>query len=591
MAKRTRPSGSTNQGTSRKPVTIDLKAEAESKKPTQADPSSAEPPKPATDKPAGSMATDPNTKSAATTDKSSGAKARTSNPEQPWGRDGKPADKSSSDKPVAQKTADKTNDKKADKPTQKDGYARSAATTSATPGKPAGATAAAQPKQGESDRKGTTPPPQTSSPPTKRRGGIGVIAGGVLGGLVALLGAAGLQWGGVLPSLAPSGETVDITPLESQIAELQNQVNALSGSAPSIPTDLSSQLQTAIQTADQAQSDASQAQTTLSTVTTQIENLQSAISSGGAGDGAALQTLSDRLQAIETQVGSGASDALSGLSDSIGEINDDIATLRSRMDTVVGEFTPVQDTLTRVQASLDQEVAAINARLAAAESQLAEGGSDAESVARAVAAAGLKSAVDRGSAFMPELEAYASVAGNDDAVTALRNYAASGVPTASSLADDFSPVANRIVAAGQGIDENASITDRLMSSARGLVQVRPVGEVEGDTPGAIAARIETDLKAGDLAAALTEWDALPDAAKEASSDFMNTVQARLTVDQLVASALQTAMSAAGTAGATQPDATPQSTTQSDNAETGAAPADAAQSDPSQSGAAQPETTQ
>jgi hypothetical protein len=56
----------------------------------------------------------------------------------------------------------------------------------------------------------------------------------------------------------------------------------------------------------------------------------------------------------------------------------------------------------------------------------------------------------------------------------------------------------RIVAASRGVGEDAGIGERLMASARSLVQVRPVGEVEGEEPGAIAARMEVALSEGNL---------------------------------------------------------------------------------------------
>ena len=206
-------------------------------------------------------------------------------------------------------------------------------------------------------------------------------------------------------------------------------------------------------------------------------------------------------------------------------------------------------------AALAARIDANEAALSEAQDRLAEGGADSTVVARAIAAAGLKSAIDRGSAFATELEAYASVAGEDETVAQLRDFAASGVPTVTQLSDGFAAVANRIVATGQGLDENASLGDRLMSSARSLVQVRPVGEAEGDTPGAIAARVETRLKDGNLEGALAEWETLPDPAKAASADFMDRVRARQTVDQLVAGALANAMSAA------RPSAPPAGATQ------------------------------
>ena len=46
------------------------------------------------------------------------------------------------------------------------------------------------------------------------------------------------------------------------------------------------------------------------------------------------------------------------------------------------------------------------------------------------------------------------------------------------------------------------------------MNVRPVGEIEGDSPGAIIARIENRLKAGDLPGCLAQATSSPAAAAE-----------------------------------------------------------------------------
>ncbi len=47
--------------------------------------------------------------------------------------------------------------------------------------------------------------------------------------------------------------------------------------------------------------------------------------------------------------------------------------------------------------------------------------------------------------------------------------------------------------------------DRLMQSARGLVDVRPAHPTEGADPAAVVTRIRGALDAGDLKTALSEW--------------------------------------------------------------------------------------
>ena len=86
--------------------------------------------------------------------------------------------------------------------------------------------------------------------------------------------------------------------------------------------------------------------------------------------------------------------------------------------------------------------------------------------------------------------------------------------------------------------------DRLWSSASTLVDVRPVGaRVQGNEPSAVVARLEAAIVGGDYARALSEYDALPDASKQAGADFIAKVRARQTADDLVSKALAEALKA------------------------------------------------
>nr|WP_272209899.1 mitofilin family membrane protein [Marinicella sp. W31]MDC2875737.1 mitofilin family membrane protein [Marinicella sp. W31] len=168
-------------------------------------------------------------------------------------------------------------------------------------------------------------------------------------------------------------------------------------------------------------------------------------------------------------------------------------------------------------------------------------------VARAIAAAGLKSAIDRGQNFETELATYAQVAPAAKDLATLKSLAASGVPTREALTEQFSSIADSIIAATNQPPPDTGIFNRLVDSAKGLVNVRPVGDVEGEGTPAIVARIENDLKQGNLKQAEQEWQSLPEDAKQVSSDFENALSARIKANKLVSETLASALGS--TAGA------------------------------------------
>jgi hypothetical protein len=326
-------------------------------------------------------------------------------------------------------------------------------------------------------------------PPRQRPGSAsGLIAAGIFGGLVALLGAGSIQYAGYLPSSpAPQSVSNDITSLSADIEGLKQSVANLAAT-PSNPDD-------------------------------------------GA--------IEKRITALETAAKTPTAAAPAD-SATIEAMNQKIAELTGQIDQLRSAVS---------QASEQQATngADIGKRLDEAEKKLDEPRRDV-AVAQAIAAAGLKAAIDRGGPFLAELDTFAGVSPDDPAVADLRNFAETGVPSRAELIRQVPDVATAIVNAVNQPDPNQSWSDRLMASATSLVSVRPVGNIEGKSVQAIAARIEDKVKNGDLPGASAEWNDLPTEGKQASAAFKQSLEARIRVEDLVGGALSKAVSGTGKEG-------------------------------------------
>lgn len=251
--------------------------------------------------------------------------------------------------------------------------------------------------------------------------------------------------------------------------------------------------------------------------------------------------LARRVNAIEERMGDGAGMPVApqDVSAAIRPLDEKLSDLQQKLDAAVN--------------SAEKERAALESRIAVLESGISKLGSAVENqagrpdMARAIAAAALKSAIDRGDPFMTELETYAAIAGESAEIGSLRNLAAAGVPTQSELAKDIAERASGIIASAEPVAPDAGVVDRLLASARSLVKVRPVGEVEGESASAIVARMEADINAGDLQAALGEYESLPEPAKTAAGPLAEKIRARLTADTIIASSVAGALAPAGSA--------------------------------------------
>ncbi|MCI9867876.1 COG4223 family protein [Rhizobium skierniewicense] len=328
------------------------------------------------------------------------------------------------------------------------------------------------PKPAADSKPFTPPSSDTKSSDTSRSGGSsGLLAAGIVGGLIALLAAGSMQYAGYLPSSASGTGSSELTSLKAEVANLRQQI---------------------------------------------------ATAQPAAADTSAFET---RLAALESSTASGG-----------GDVADKLASLEATVSTLQSE-----------KAAQDTANADLTRRLGEAETKINEPRDDIE-VARAIASAGLKAAIDRGGPFLTELDTLSRVTPDDPAIQSLKPFAATGVPSRSELTREFPDVANAMLASLDQTDPNQGIIDRLAESALSLVKVRPVGNVEGEGADAKIARIEDKLRNGDLKGAALEWDGLAKPAKAAAAKFKTSLDARIQVEDLVGGTLTRAINSTGQQG-------------------------------------------
>ncbi|AYM58344.1 COG4223 family protein [Agrobacterium fabrum] len=358
-------------------------------------------------------------------------------------------------------------------------YGASASSAAAAASKPAfgstastsasGSAAAAAKPSAATASSGPAKPFTPQQAERKQAATSGLIAAGIVGGLVALAAAGSMQYAGILPSFTAGGAGSD------EIAALKSDIGGLRQQLANAPAADTSALERRIATLEAAKSEAPQ-----------------------------VDGLSEKVTALE-------------------------AALQSERSA---------------QASATSE---LTRRLADAETKLNEPRDDIE-VARAIASAALKAAIDRGGPFLTELDTLSKVTPDDPAIASLQSFAATGVPSRSELMQKFPDVANAMLSAINQPDPNQGIMERLTESAFSLVKVRPVGNIEGETPDAMIARMENKLRNGDLQGAALEWNGLPEAAKTASADYKKSLDARIEVENLVGGTLNRAITSTGRQG-------------------------------------------
>lgn len=136
--------------------------------------------------------------------------------------------------------------------------------------------------------------------------------------------------------------------------------------------------------------------------------------------------------------------------------------------------------------------------------------------------------------FIEALDALAVLMPGDELVRSLRPYAVSGVPTERVLLSRFESVLDRVLSAEwRARYDAAGFWGRMWLRLKGVVRIRPVGEIEGEELGAKAARAERRIADGDLFAAASELDGLSEAPQAVADDWLRDVRARGRLDRLM----------------------------------------------------------
>jgi hypothetical protein len=143
-----------------------------------------------------------------------------------------------------------------------------------------------------------------------------------------------------------------------------------------------------------------------------------------------------------------------------------------------------------------------------------------------IAAQALRAAVERGVPYQAEIRAVAALGADPNTTAPLEPFAASGLPSAEALGRELAALAPTLERASGPAPNETSFLEKLKANAQKLVRITPVGAPAGNDPAAVIARLDFDAAHADIAAALTDIAALPEAAKPLAADWVKKAEAR-----------------------------------------------------------------
>jgi len=252
----------------------------------------------------------------------------------------------------------------------------------------------------------------------------------------------------------------------------------------------------------------------------------------------AFANLEPRFAALGSDLGATA--------EKLAEFRADAAALRERIETGEKGLTSTgAELLEKLEAiaaevgdargSLGADIAALASKVDALETQVNKPGA-LDRAALALAATRLKDAVNGGRPFAAELAAVKALAGKGIDFSMLDERAKVGMADRDALIADFAnlsgPIRAAIAATKPTSEASDDPVDQVLTELRSLVRIKSLDKDDPDM--AKLATLSEAVKANDLKAALTAWQALPEPARAVSDNWAGDVSARLAIDDLVA---------------------------------------------------------
>lgn len=385
--------------------------------------------------------------------------------------------------------------------------------------------------------------PAAAPPPAQGTGFGRLAAAGIIGAL--LTGGLGVaaQVGGLLP-----GQSRDRTQaLEARVDELNRILKEVSARPVPAPVAAAASVDLAPVTGRLEALDAARAR--LETRIAALEQRPASVATPAApGDAAAsvdTAAINREIEALKVAVEAiaGAQRNLAATASSaqmpaqsapaadLGAID---ARIRSATAPQAERITGLETALTALRREVEAAAAAgrtAETRIAALDANRTRASDIGQRAALVVALGTLRTAVERGGAFAPELRAALALGLPAEAARPLSAAAERGLPTQAQVAQRFAALAPALVKAAPGAGAPGGILDRLAASAQNLVRVRPIGEAAGDDVPSAVSRIEARLGRGDLGGGLADFDKLPEPVRAIGANWAAEARARHAADE------------------------------------------------------------
>jgi uroporphyrinogen-III synthase len=395
----------------------------------------------------------------------------------------------------------------------------------------------------------SAPPPSAPEPIAAPRGGLGFMGAFVTGLIAAVIVVAG-----AVLSLPYWPEQVRAMWQGGTAANVENTKRALQGDLARMEQEIERR-QLDVWTRDKAEElNRRSAESNAQEAKRRAEAaaLQAASEAARHELDARLDDLDKRVRAAATTAAQ--ADRPAATDPAINELRAKVTALENRSPDadIVKEVVALKGEIAKLQKTIDDAAAKAQSDAKAATGREANALSAARASAVIGIAARLSAALDSGQPFAGDLGLLTPFAQDDaklgEATAQLKPLADKGVAARATLAADFPALAKAALAEDLADD---SFWQRFLGKLRGLMSIRKVGDVPGDSAEAKLARAEAALNVGDLAKAVELVKSLPPQTQRATAAWLARADAHLSAERAVDQLAARAVALLGAAGQAQ----------------------------------------
>lgn len=225
-----------------------------------------------------------------------------------------------------------------------------------------------------------------------------------------------------------------------------------------------------------------------------------------AADLAPLETQLKGLEDRLTAIGAGASSAdAAALAKTISSIEAGIAELRTQLTALDQRVAATDNAISGLKGDVSATQTAISTQ-----NQTLGGADLGPAVRLPLMVSGLETAIANGRPFAAELAGLKALLPDLAVPGPVEASAAEGLPRPDAVATQFSAAVPNVLA-GRAAVSTGDMGEDALEWMKGLLALRPVGEVAGDTPEAIVSRLEAAVGRHDFKAAAELLAQLPPA--------------------------------------------------------------------------------